>query len=187
MPQIHVPQRANTAEITYTVGAQYVDGALTLGDGATIQLSADVYTQTGKYLLFDYGPSGTLTGDLSKLNVNTDALGLSGGYEFLHDTANKKVYLKLKSRADNGKQFVDGDLTLADGAVIRLSAELYATPNTYELFEFTGTGNFTTSGGTPNYLTNVTISVQKRGLRVQDGRAFLEESGGVKMVKVTLI
>ena len=167
-------------------GTQYVDGVLTFSGPTTIVLSDGVFGETGDYILFDYS-AGSFPGGQAELDANVTpyiddtALGLSGFGSLTDDTANKRVVLSLLSNPTNGKQFVDGDLTIADGASWFLSSSLYATANTYEVVEVTGTVTATLSGGSPNYLTGLSI-YSLAGKTVVGGYAYLDGN----IIKVTL-
>ena len=141
MPLLYVNTRRKTTTILEG-GTQYVAGTLSFGSGTTIYLADEVFGATGQYVLFDYS-SGSFPGGQAELDanvtVNTDALVLSSAPVLIDDTANKRILLDLNSRPTNGKQYVEGDLTISGSTTMILSATLYATAGTYELFEVTGT------------------------------------------------
>lgn len=183
MPLIFVSRYA-IEEAIIAGGTQYVEGALSFASGTTIYLSNTVFGQSGSYVLFEYGtfPGGQAELD-ANVTVNVSALTYSDTPALIDDTANSRIILSIKSKADNGTQFVDGDLTLTDGAQIYLSSTLYATAGTYDLFTITGNLVSTTLDGS-NYLTGVQVLPLKAGRSVVGGYAFW--NAGAKKVQVTL-
>lgn len=185
MPLQYV-QRYYIPQMFKVGGTQYVDGALTFSGPTTIVLSNSVFTETGDYILFDYS-AGSFPGGQAELDANVtpyiddSALGLSGFGSLTDDTTNKRVVLSLQSNPTNGKQFVEGDLTINDGASWFLSSSLFLTPGTYQLAEFTGSLVATLSGGSPNYLTGLSI-YSLAGLTVVGGYAYRDGN----IIKVTL-
>jgi len=140
MPLIYVNTRRRVTVINEG-GTQYVDGVLSFAGGTTIYLAEAVFSATGQYVLFDYS-NGSFPGGQAQLDanvtVNTDDLILSGAPVLTDDPANERILLDLGSRPTNGKQFVEGDLTIAGSTTMILGATMYATAGTYELFEVTG-------------------------------------------------
>jgi hypothetical protein len=131
----------------YKSGTQFVEGALSFAAGTEILLYESVFSVPGRYILFDYS-AGSFSGGQAQLNSNVSVTAVDltlslldplGGVATLEDdTVNKRIILKLRSRPTNGKQWVEGDLTFTGPTQIILSADLYASAETYELFEVTG-------------------------------------------------
>ena len=144
MPLVYVQRYKKPSDIIVGYGTQYVDGVLTFSGSTQLVLNADVFTQTGTYVLFDYAngsfPGGQAALDSYVSGVMSDgAANLSGVQGFTDDTANSRVLLLLGSNPTNGKQFVDGDLTFTGATQLVLDASLYKTAGTYELFAVSGT------------------------------------------------
>lgn len=188
MPLIFV-QRYVVEEALLEGGTQFVDGTLRFTGPTTIYLSNSVFSETGRYVLFEY-TTFDYTGYASEqaaldalVTVNADDLTLSELPALSVDVANNRIILSLKSKTSNGTQFVDGDLAIADGSSLYLSASLYATAGTYVLFDVTGTITATLSGGSPNYLTGLNVYALKSGRSVVGNRAFKDNN----QIKVTLV
>ena len=123
-------------------GTQYLENGaqLSFAPGSTIALSNGVFGETGNYILFDYSAGSFPTpSQLSNVTVDTSGLALSGDYTLTNDPDNYRVVLSLKSRPDNGTQYVEGDLNITAPITMMLRADLYATPGDYVLFDVTGT------------------------------------------------
>jgi hypothetical protein len=128
-------------------GTQYVEGDLSFDPGFQIFLYDSVFSQTGDYVLFDYS-LGSFSGGQSELdnNVSVTAVDLKlsylnplGGVAVLENQPeHNRVVVKLLSKPENGKQWVEGDLNFAGPTTIYLDQHLFTTPGTYELFEVTG-------------------------------------------------
>lgn len=196
MPLVFVQRYAPPLVVT-DGGTQYVEGILKFNGATTIALDSTVFAASGNYVLFDYASPGSfnfspydsgqaaLDALVTVSAASISALTYSGSYQLVDDPNNRRIILKLISRADNGKQFVNGNLTITDGATLYLDATLYATPQTYVLYEYTGTLTATLSGGSPDYLTGLNLVVGKGGLTVVGGYAFHDSAN--KQVKVTLV
>lgn len=142
MPLVYVQRWVAPSAAFKEGGTQYlVDGAeLSFDPGSTIVLSEGVFGETGDYVLFDYSDGAfPVPAELSNVTVDTSGLILSGNYTLTDDTANSRIILSLKSRPDNGTQYVTGDLDITAPMIVILNASLFATAGTYVLFEVTGT------------------------------------------------
>ena len=179
MPLIYVNTRRRVSTINEG-GTQYVDGVLSFAGGTKIYLAEAVFSATGQYVLFDYSngsfdyapfASGQAMLDANVIEVNTDDLILSGAPVLTDDPANERILLDLGSKPTNGKQFVEGDLTISGSTTMILGSTLYATAGTYELFEVTGTITGV------NNLTCVSAAGLSAGTPFVDGN----------LVKVTLV
>jgi hypothetical protein len=166
----------------FKVGTQFVEGVLTFGTGTQIFLYDSVFSTTGEYVLFDY-TLGSFPGGQAQLNNNVTVsavdlklsyLNPSGGLAVLEDQpGQKRIILKLLSKTDNGKQWVNGNLVFSGATQMILINKLFATPGTYELFEATGT----VTG-----IANLSVSHEYGALT---GVPFLDPSNN-KIVKITL-
>jgi len=129
------------------IGTQYVEGELSFAPGFQIYLYDSVFSETGDYILFDYS-LGSFPGGQSQLNSNVSVVNVdlklsrlnpAGGISVLEDQPdNKRIVLKLLSKLDNGKQWIEGDLNFSGPTTVVLSEKLYVTSGAYELFEVTG-------------------------------------------------
>lgn len=137
-------QRYKAPDALLTGGTQYVDGVLKFNGATGFVFDAGVFNQTGTYILFDYA-NGSFPGGQAELDayvtgsMSNGALNLSGVQSFTDEPAKYRVLVTLGSNPTNGKQFVDGHLDFAGATSMQLSADLFATAGTYELFEVTGT------------------------------------------------
>lgn len=166
----------------FKVGTQFVEGALSFGAGTQIYLYESVFSLSGDYVLFDYS-LGSFPGGQTELNNNVTVIAAdlllsrlnpAGGIAVLEDQpAQKRIILKLLSKPDNGKQWVEGDLVISGPTQLYLSNRLFTTAGTYELFEVTGT----VSG-----IANLSVVHEYGSLT---GTPFLDPSNN-KIVKVTL-
>lgn len=128
-------------------GTQYVEGDLSFDPGFQIFLYDSVFSQTGDYVLFDYS-LGSFSGGQSELdnNVSVTAVDLKlsylnplGGIAVLENQPeHNRIIVKLLSKPENGKQWVEGDLNFAGPTTIYLDQHLFTTSGVYELFEVTG-------------------------------------------------
>ena len=166
----------------FKVGTQFVEGALSFGAGTQIYLYESVFSLSGDYVLFDYS-LGSFPGGQTQLNNNVTVIAAdlllshlspAGGLAVLEDQpAQKRIILKLLSKPDNGKQWVEGNLNFVGSTQLYLSNRLFTTAGTYELFEVTGT----VSG-----IANLSVIHEYGSLT---GTPFLDPSNN-KIVKVTL-
>ena len=137
-------------------GTQYIENEITFPtapDTTTIYLSEDLYTYPGKYVLFDYSESTSLTpvsGDLSQVNIDISDLSLSTSYKLFNSISEKKIILQLQGRLDGGTQYINGTLTINDPVTIYLDSKVFSY-GTYTLFDWSGGGSFSGS------ITNITI------------------------------
>lgn len=140
MPVISVHRYGAAAAGPSFDGAQFIDGDLTIESSPAtkpvVKLPQSLYSVTQSYVLFEY--SGTFTGALSDLTVDTSDLVLSGDYTLTHDTVKKQIVVNLKSRATNGTQYIDGNLNIAGSTTFVMPKSLFKTPGTYVLFDVTG-------------------------------------------------
>lgn len=154
MPVISVHRYVTTVVGPSMDGAQFIDGDLTIESSPAtkpvIKLTQELYAATGSYVLFEYG--GTVVGSLSDLTIDDSALALSSFASLTNDTTNKQIILALQSKATNGTQYIDGDLTIAGATTLVMSKALCKTAGTYVLFDVTGT---ITAGS----LANLTVTV----------------------------
>jgi len=181
-PDIDLDGGTFTATKAFRLGTQYVEGVLSFGSGTQIFLYDSVFSRTGEYILFDYS-LGSFPGGQAALNNNVTItavdlklsyLNPAGGALVLEDQpALKRIVLKLLSKPDNGKQWIEGNLVFAGPTQIILSDDLYNTSGTYDLFEVTG--NITG-------LNHVSILHE---FEMFTGTPFLDPANN-KIVKVTL-
>ena len=136
-------QRYKAPAAILSGGTQYVDGMLKFNGATSFVFDANVFSQTGTYVLFDY-TNGSFPGGQAELDayvsgsMSNGSLNLSGVQSFTDEPANNRILVTLGSNPTNGKQFVDGNLDFAGATTMQLSAALFATSGTYELFEVTG-------------------------------------------------
>lgn len=187
MALVFVQRYVVATESFLSGGTQYVEGQLTFGDPTTLVLSSAVFSQTGSYILFDY-TGGSFPGGQSELNTNvipyidTSNLTLSttdsaGGAAVLEDdAANSRIILRLVSRPTNGTQYIDGTLDITGPLTLVLNSTLYATGQTYILFDAVDI----TAGSLAN------ITVQPPAGRYQVGSLVQVPGGLGKQIKVTL-
>lgn len=161
-----------------TLGTVFVEGALTFNATTNINLYNTVFYHPGTYVLFDYSAVGaSFSGGQAQLDSNVTVTCVDLPATILttptltNDSINKKILLTLPSNPTNGKIFVEGDLTFTGATSMALSKKLYATPGTYELFEFGGT-----YAGVTEYLTCVSLAGFTCGTPYVEGN----------LVKVTL-
>ena len=131
-------------------GTQYVEGELSFDAGFQIFLYDTVFSQTGDYVLFDYS-AGSFPGGQAQINNNVSVTAVDlklsylnplGGITVLEDQPeHNRIIVKLLSKPNNGKQWVDGDLNFDGPTTLYLDQHLFTTPGTYELFEVTGVIN----------------------------------------------
>lgn len=159
--------KAPTAISYGTNGTQYLDSGVTatFGNPTNIVLDGGAYNAAGYYTLFDWSAGGTIAGGAGALtNLSFSFANWLTTIEqvvssLTYDSANSRITMLLKSDANNGTQYVEGDLTINPTMTMILDAALYATPQTYVLFDATGTI-------TPGSEANIVFVVQKPGLIV---------------------
>lgn len=180
MPVVSVHRYGAAGAAISLNGTQFIDGDLTIESAPAtkpvVKLAQAIYATPQSYVLFQYG--GMFSGSLSDLLVDVSALTLSDAYTLSHNIAKKQIIVDLWSKATNGTQFVDGDLTIAGPTTLVMSKAIFRGANTYTPFDVTGT---ITAGS----LANLTV-VPPSGLTIDPAQSPNPYIDG-KQIKVKLI
>jgi len=181
MPLVSVTNFSPVVSPVLTEGAQYFEGELDITGNMTVMLNGDLYTVPGDYLLFKYD---TFVNGQNKLDTYVTVNWVTGtkpdtvgNVALIDRPSTRQVIARLGSAADNGTQYIAGDLTFTGASYMVLDSSLYGSPGTYILYEVTG--NITGEA----YLAGRVIL---NGSFLNPGNPYVVTEGGVKKLMIQL-